>query len=84
MNKNIDFEKKVKKLLKSPADLSLLTENNNDYQSKQNWLNAICLSLITKAAKGDIQAIKYISEICKQPQDQPLAPVPEIVIKVVE
>ena len=66
MNSQLDFEEKVKKLMKSrinreaAATMDFLPEGK-----KCTWLNAMCLSLANKAVKGDINAIKYINEICK-------------------
>ena len=65
MEKSLDFEGKLKKLLKSQVDSS--TRSNLDFlpeDGRCTWLNAMCLSLATKAVKGDISAIKYINEIC--------------------
>ena len=65
MDKNLDFEGKLKKLLKSQVDSA--TRNSMDFlpeEGRCTWLNAMCLSLATKAVKGDISAIKYINEIC--------------------
>lgn len=84
MERSLDFERKLKKLLKSQV-------SNEARQSLEfvpddgrcTWINAMCLSLAGKAAKGDIQAIKYINEICSRTdndENQPLS----ITVKVVE
>ena len=63
MNSQLDFEEKVKKLMKSrinreaAATMDFLPEGK-----KCTWINAMCLSLANKAVKGDINAIKYINE----------------------
>ena len=65
MEKSLDFERKLKKLLKS--QVSGDTRAGLDFlpaEGRCSWINAICLSLATKAVKGDISAIKYINEIC--------------------
>lgn len=65
MEKSLDFERKLKKLLKSPVDSE--TRAGLDFlpaEGRCTWINAMCLSLATKAVKGDISAIKYINEIC--------------------
>ncbi|MBQ8603548.1 MAG: hypothetical protein IJ410_01710 [Oscillospiraceae bacterium] len=84
MEKSLDFERKLKKLLKSP--LSDEMKHSLEFVPDEGcctWINAMCLSLAGKAAKGDIQAIKYINEICSHADDagnQPLS----ITVKVVE
>lgn len=84
MNSQLDFEEKVKKLMKSrinweaAATMDFLPEGK-----KCTWLNAMCLSLANKAVKGDINAIKYINEICKNSTgngDEPFT----VTVKVIE
>lgn len=84
MNNQLDFEEKVKKLMKSKisretaATMDFLPEGKNC-----TWLNAMCLSLANKAVKGDINAIKYINEICKNSagdKDEPFT----VTVKVIE
>ncbi len=85
MGKNLDFEGKMKKLLKSQMDI--YHRQGLDFlpaEGSCTWMNAVCLSLATKAVKGDISAIKYINEICQMEEEKqdtgPLA----ITVKVVE
>ncbi|MBR5521523.1 MAG: hypothetical protein IKU54_05950 [Oscillospiraceae bacterium] len=84
MDKSLDFERKLKKLLKSPLndDMKRSLEFVPD-EGRCTWMNAMCLSLAGKAAKGDIQAIKYINEICNKEETdtgRPLA----VTVKVIE
>jgi len=84
MEKSLDFERKLKKLLKS--QLSDEMKQNLEFvpdDGKCTWMNAMCLSLAGKAAKGDIQAIKYINEICCRTEDTDTRPL-SITVKVVE
>lgn len=84
MEKSLDFERKLKKLLKTP-----MKEEEKDglefvpAGEKCTWINAMCLSLAGKAAKGDIQAIKYINEICSKQEGEENSPV-SITVKVIE
>ena len=84
MEKSLDFERKLKKLLKSQIDghtrecLDFLPEDG-----KCTWINAMCLSLANKAIKGDISAIKYINEICSKTDDDS-ENITAITIKVIE
>ena len=67
MGKNLDFEGKLKKLLKSQIDAD--SRRGLDFlpaEGRCTWINAMCLSLAAKAVKGDISAIKYINEICQK------------------
>lgn len=85
MEKSLDFERKLKKLLKSPVDGE--TRAGLDFlpaEGRCTWINAMCLSLATKAVKGDISAIKYINEIClKDSRTQENRPV-SITVKVID
>lgn len=84
MEKSLDFERKLKKLLKTPmteeekAGLEFVKDSG-----RCTWINAMCLSLAGKAAKGDIQAIKFINEICTKEADTEKSPV-SITVKVIE
>lgn len=85
MGRNLDFEGKMKKLLKSQMDAE--SRQGLEFLPAEGgctWMNAVCLSLANKAVKGDISAIKYINEICRKEdetsQKEPLA----ITVKVVE
>ncbi len=70
MEKSLDFERKLKKLLKSPmSDEDKQGLEFVPKDKKCTWVNAMCLSLAGKAARGDIQAIKFINEICAKAQD---------------
>lgn len=85
MGKNLDFEGKMKKLLKSQID----AENRGSLEflpteGRCTWLNAMCLSLATKAVKGDISAIKYINEICQKDSDADDKGAMSITVKVIE
>ena len=84
MEKSLDFERKLKKLLKSPLtdEMKHSLEFVPD-EGRCTWMNAMCLSLAGKAAKGDIQAIKYINEICSRGDDNGAQPL-SITVKVVE
>ena len=85
MDKNLDFEEKMKKLLKTA-----MTEEEKQgmefvpKEKRCTWINAMCLSLAGKAARGDIQAIKYINEICaredRKEDDETVA----ITVRVIE
>ena len=85
MDKNLDFEEKLKKLLKTA-----MTEEEKqglDFVSKDKrctWINAMCLSLAGKAARGDIQAIKYINEICAKDREDESDKQLAITVRVVE
>lgn len=85
MDKKLDFENKLKKMMKSRVDenfaqsLDFLPEGK-----KSTWMNAICLSLACKAAKGDIQAIKYINEICQKSDEENGKEPFTLTVKVVE
>lgn len=84
MEKSLDFERKLKKLLKTP--MTPQEKEGLEFVSKEEkctWINAMCLSLAGKAAKGDIQAIKYVNEICSRQEDESAAPV-SITVKVIE
>ena len=84
MDKKLDFENKLKKLLKTA-----MTEEEKqglDFVPKEarcTWINAMCLSLAGKAARGDIQAIKYINEICSREREDDDADT-VITVRVVE
>ncbi len=85
MGKNLDFEGKLKKLLKSQLDAE--SRAGLDFlpaDGKCTWLNAMCLSLATKAVKGDISAIKYINEICQKDSDTDDKGSMSITVKVIE
>ena len=85
MGRNLDFEGKMKKLLKSQMNSD--SRQGLDFlpvEGPCTWMNAVCLSLATKAVKGDISAIKYINEICqKEEETQGKGPL-SITVKVVE
>ena len=84
MEKGIDFEKKIKKLLKSQiSDEMRQSLEFVPAEGRCTWINAMCLSLAGKAAKGDIQAIKYINEICSRTDSEESQPV-AITVKVIE
>lgn len=85
MERKLDFEGKLKKLLKSQigadsrAELDFLPADG-----RCTWLNAMCLSLATKAVKGDISAIKYINEICLKESDDDTKGGMSITVKVID
>lgn len=84
MEKSLDFERKLKKLLKTP--MTLRDKEGLEFVQKEEkctWINAMCLSLAGKAAKGDISAIKYINEICSKQGENSAEPV-SITVKVIE
>ena len=84
MEKSLDFERKLKKLLKSQVSEEM--KNSLEFvpeDGRCTWINAMCLSLAGKAAKGDIQAIKYINEICTRGEESRAQPL-SITVKVVE
>ena len=84
MERSLDFEGKLKKLLKSQVDEH--TRESLDFlpeEGKCTWINAMCLSLANKAIKGDISAIKYINEICSKTDDDTES-ITVITIKVIE
>ncbi len=84
MEKSLDFERKLKKLLKTP--MSDRDKEGLDFVPKDKkctWINAMCLSLAGKAAKGDIQAIKFINEIIARNDEIPQDGL-SITVKVVE
>ena len=84
MEKGINFEKKIKKLLKSQiSDEMRQSLEFVPAEGRCTWINAMCLSLAGKAAKGDIQAIKYINEICSRTDSEESRPV-AITVKVIE
>ena len=84
MEKSLDFERKLKKLLKSQvSDEMRQSSEFIPEEGKCTWINAMCLSLAGKAAKGDIQAIKYINEICTRNDTEETRPM-SITVKVVE
>lgn len=85
MKNDLNFEKQIKQLLKSKLDSQYVEDLPfATTDPTLNYMNAVCLSLVGKAVKGDIQAIKYINEICNKEaevaKDTPLS----ITIKVVE
>ena len=85
MDKKLDFENKLKKMMKSRVNESFA--QNLDFLpegKKCTWMNAICISLACKAAKGDIQAIKYINEICQKNDDEKENEPFTLTVKVVE
>ena len=85
MEKSLDFERKLKKLLKSPVDSE--TRANLDFlpaEGKCTWINAMCLSLANKAVKGDISAIKYINEICMKDSTADSSQGMSITVRVVD
>ena len=84
MGRNLDFEGKMKKLLKSQMGTEY--RQGMDFLPAEGpctWMDAVCLSLAAKAVKGDISAIKYINEICKKEEIQDKGPL-SITVKVVE
>ena len=85
MEKSIDFEQKMKKLMKTamkPEEKRGLEFVPQD--GRCTWMNAMCLSLAGKAAKGDIQAIKYINEICSRTESKEDSRPVAITVKVVD
>lgn len=85
MEKSLDFERKLKKLLKSPVDSE--TRANLDFlpaEGRCTWINAMCLSLANKAVKGDISAIKYINEICMKDSTADSSQGMSITVRVVD
>ncbi len=84
MEKSLDFERKLKKLLKTP--MSETDKEGLEFvpkDTKCTWINAMCLSLAGKAAKGDIQAIKFVNEIIAQNKENDEGSL-SITVKVVE
>jgi len=85
MEKSLDFERKLKKLLKSKMDEKSMQELDFTVDDgKCTWMNAMCLSLAHKAAKGDINAIKYVNEICRRSDDEKTDGPVSITVRVVE
>ncbi|MEG1862173.1 MAG: hypothetical protein RR198_01060 [Oscillospiraceae bacterium] len=85
MKENLNFEKQMKKLLKSKLDEKTAQELPFVLPEQSlSWLNAVCFSLASKAVRGDIQAIKYINEICKEGQSKEDETPFSITLKVVE
>lgn len=85
MGKKLDFEGKLKKLLKSHMDAD--NRAGLDFlpsDGRCTWLNAMCLSLATKAVRGDISAIKYINEICLKESDNDTKGGMSITVKVID
>ena len=85
MGRNLDFEGKMKKLLKSQMNAD--HRQGLDFLPMEGpctWMNAVCLSLVTKAVKGDISAIKYINEICQKEEETQCKGPLSITVKVVE
>ena len=85
MEKSLDFERKLKKLLKSQIDAE--SRAGLDFlppEGRYTWLNAMCLSLATKAVKGDISAIKYINEICLKESGEDEKSGMSITVKVID
>ena len=85
MDRKLDFEYRMKKLMKTA-----MTEEEKqglDFVPREGrctWMNAMCLSLAGKAAKGDINAIKYINEICSRDREDTKDGPVAITVKVIE